>query len=60
MAVASYGQQLQGGQYNASLNWNDIVKLAEKNKSNDLFGMKQEFIDLAKIAKSLSAENQQK
>ena len=60
LAVASYGQQLQGGQYNGSLHWNDIVKLAEKNKNNDPFGMKQEFIDLAKIAKSLSAENQQK
>ena len=60
LAVASYGQQLQGGQYNGSLHWNDIVKLAEKNKSNDLFGMKQEFIDLAKIAKSLSAENKKK
>ena len=60
LAVASYGQQLQGGQYNGSLLWNDIVKLAEKNKNHDPFGMKQEFIDLAKIAKSLSAENQQK
>ena len=60
LAVASYGQQLQGGQYNGSLHWNDIVKLAEKNKNHDPFGMKQEFIDLAKIAKSLSAENQQK
>lgn len=58
LAVASYGQQLQGGQYNGSMSWNDIIQLAEKNKKNDPFEMKQEFVDLAKIAKSLSTVNQ--
>lgn len=59
LTVASYGQQLKGGQYNGDLNWDKIVKLAQSTQANDPFGMKQEFLELVKIAKSLSSQNQQ-
>lgn len=54
IAVASYGQQLKGGEYNAQFGWNDLISLAQKSKQSDAFGLKAEFIDLAKTAKSLS------
>lgn len=54
VAVASYGQQLKGGEYNAKMGWNDIINLAQQSKQSDAFGLKAEFIDLAKTAKSLS------
>ena len=54
IAVAAYGQQLKGGQYNASMGWNDIINLAQSAKQNDAYGLKAEFIDLVKRAKSLS------
>lgn len=56
VAVAAYAQQLKGGAYNGNMKWSDIVGLAEKSKSNDEFGLRQEFIELAKIAQSLSAK----
>ena len=54
VAVAAYGQQLKGGQYNAKMGWNEIQSLAEKNAKSDDFGLKKEFLDLIKTAKSLS------
>ena len=56
IAVASYGQQLKGGQYNGSVNWDGILKMAESSRYQDQFGMKSEFVDLVKTAKSLSAK----
>ncbi|AXQ23072.1 VWA domain-containing protein [Acinetobacter wuhouensis] len=55
IAVAAYGQQLKGGQYNASMGWNDILNLAQSAKQDDAYGLKAEFIDLVKRAKSLSS-----
>ncbi|SPL70400.1 vWA domain-containing protein [Acinetobacter stercoris] len=55
IAVASYAQQLKGGSYNGEMKWQDIITLAESSKKKDDFGLRQEFIDLAKIAKSLSS-----
>lgn len=54
VAVAAYGQQLKGGQYNAKMGWNEILSLAEKNAKPDEFSLKTEFLDLVKTAKSLS------
>ncbi len=54
VAVAAYGQQLKGGQYNAKMNWDDIQNLVTKNAKPDEFGMKAEFLNLIKTAKSLS------
>lgn len=56
IAVASYAQQLKGGQYNAAMGWDQIIQLAQQSAKPDLYQMREEFIELAKIAKSLSAK----
>ena len=56
IAVAAYGQQLRGGQYNANMQWDEILRLAKSAEKPDTFGLREEFIDLLKIAKSLSSE----
>ena len=55
IAVAAYGQQLRGGQYNGKMSWNDIIRLARQADKPDPYGLRSEFIELAKIAQSLSA-----
>ncbi len=56
VAVAAYGQLLRGGQYTAAFGWNDAIALAQSAKGRDEFGLREEFIDLAKIAKSLAGK----
>lgn len=56
IAVASYAQQLKGGQYNAAMGWDQIIQLAQQAAKPDPYQMREEFIELAKIAKSLSAK----
>ena len=55
IAVAAYGQQLRGGQYNGKMGWNDIIRLARQADKPDPYGLRSEFVELAKIAQSLSA-----
>ena len=55
LAVAAYGQQLRGGQYNGKMGWNDIIRLAQQSAQPDAHGLRAELIELAKIAQSLSA-----
>ena len=57
IAVAAYAQQLRGGKYNAQMQWDDILKLAQSSAQPDEFGLRAEFLDLVKTAKSLSAES---
>ena len=59
LAVAAYGEALRGGEYNGSLGWDDIHKLASGAKSPDPYGDRAEFIDLIEIAKSLSSGKRQ-
>lgn len=54
VVVAAYGQQLKGGQYNGKMDWDSIIKLGQTLKQPDEFGLKAEFMDLLKTAKSLS------
>lgn len=54
VAVAAYAQQLKGGQYNGSMGWDQIIQLAQQSSKPDPYQMREEFIELAKIAKSLS------
>ena len=56
LAVAAYGQQLRGGQYNGKMTWDDIIQLAQSAAKPDPYGLREEFVELAKIAKSLSAK----
>ncbi len=55
LAVAAYGQQLRGGQYNGKMGWNDIIRLTQQSAQPDAHGLRAELIELAKIAQSLSA-----
>ena len=56
IAVASYAQQLKGGQYNGAMGWDQIIQLAQLSAKPDPYQMREEFVDLVKIAKSLSAK----
>ncbi len=59
LAVTAYGETLRGGEYNGSLGWDEIRKLAADTKSPDPYGDRAEFIDLIEIAKSLSSRKQE-
>ena len=54
--MASYAQQLKGGQYNGAMGWDQIIQLAQQSAKPDPYQMREEFVELAKIAKSLSAK----
>lgn len=54
LAVVAYGQQLRSPEYNGTMQWNDIVELAQSAQKPDAFGLRAEFIDLIKKAKKLS------
>lgn len=56
LAVAAYGQQLRGGQYNGNMDWNEIIRLAQGAAKPDAHGLRAEFIELLKIAQSLSTQ----
>ncbi len=56
IAVASYAQQLKGGQYNGAMGWDQIIQLAQQSAKPDPYQMREEFVELTKIAKSLSAK----
>ncbi|XXQ68308.1 vWA domain-containing protein [Neisseriaceae bacterium B1] len=54
VAVASYGQKLQGGKYSGTQTWENIIQLAQKNAQPDPHGLRKEFIELVKQAQQLS------
>lgn len=56
LAVAAYGQALRGGEYNGNMDWGSIVRLAQGAVKPDPYGLREEFIELAKIAQSLSSK----
>ena len=56
VAVANYGQLLQGGKYSANMDWNATLALAKHAKGKDVFGLKQEFIELVESAQKLSSK----
>lgn len=56
VAVAAYAQQLQGGSYNGSMDWDQIIALAKASSKTDPYQLRPEFVELAQIAKSLSAQ----
>lgn len=56
IAVASYAQQLKGGEYNGAMGWDQIIQLAQQSAKPDPYMMREEFVELAKIAKNLSAK----
>ena len=59
LAAASYAQALHGGEYNGKLDWDAIEQMAKQAKGKDPFGLQEEFVELVKIAKSLSSKQAQ-
>ncbi len=56
VAVASYGQQLRGGEYNGNLSWDSVNALAQNAAKPDPFGERAEFLTLLQQARQLSSD----
>lgn len=52
-AVASFGMQLRRSNYVGSWTMSDVIRVAEKSKGEDKFGLRSEFIDLVRKAADL-------
>lgn len=57
VAVAAYGQQLQGGKYNGKMSWQNMRDLAMNASRPDEFGERTEFVKLLDTAWQLSSQN---
>ena len=55
IAVASFAQLLKGGKYTGEWRYDDALALAQKNKGEDLYGYRTEFVQLIRKAKISSA-----
>lgn len=55
-SVAGFGQLLRESQYTASLNWQQVIDMAQGAKGKDEFGYRAEFINLLRLAKSQSGQ----
>ena len=53
-SVAAFAQMLKGGQYIGDYSYDDVIELALQSKGNDEFGYRTEFINLVRLAKTLS------
>ena len=58
-AVASFAQLLKGGETitMGDMNYESILEMAEKNKGNDPYGYRKEFVTLVRTAKSIAQES---
>ncbi len=56
VAVASYGQQLRGGEYNGNLSWDSVNALAQNAAKPDPFGERAEFLILLQQAYQLYSD----
>jgi len=54
-AVAGFGQVLKGGRYTGAWSIDDAIALAEGARGADRFGYRNEFLNLARLAKSAQA-----
>ncbi len=54
-AVAGFGQLLKGNTSIGNFSYDDVVALAEANKGEDKFGYRAEFINMARLAKTLAS-----
>ena len=51
VAVAGFSQLIANSQHTGELSYDDVIELANKNKGEDNFGYRSEFIQLARMAK---------
>lgn len=52
VAVAGFGQLLKGGEWTGSFGYDDAARLAAGAKGDDPFGLRAEFVNLVRLAKS--------
>ena len=52
VAVAGFGQILRGGKYTGDWNYDDVIEMAQKNKGDDPYGYRTEFVQLVRKAKT--------
>lgn len=53
VAVAGFGQMLRGGKYTGSYGYDDVITLANEARGKDEFGLRSEFVNLVRLAKSV-------
>lgn len=53
VAVAAFGQLLKGGTWTGGFTYDDVIALASKAKGDDPFGLRAEFVNLVRLAKSV-------
>ena len=53
-AVAAFGQLLRGGRYTGDYRYDDVIELAQGARGEDPLGYRNEFLGLARLAKSLA------
>jgi Ca-activated chloride channel family protein len=53
-AVAAFGQQLRGGAFTGSFNYEEVLQLARAARGDDPSGYRGEFLSLVQLAQSLS------
>ncbi|MGI9408857.1 MAG: YfbK domain-containing protein, partial [Hyphomicrobiaceae bacterium] len=51
-AVAAFGQLLRGGTHMQGFGYDDVIALANSAKGADTFGIRAEFVNLVRLAKS--------
>ncbi len=56
VAATGFGDALRGGKYLGKMDWAQIETLAQQNIGADPYGLRQEFVELIGIAKSLSTK----
>ena len=56
-AVAAFGQLLKGGKYTGGYSYDDVIALASTAKGDDPFGYRAEFINLVRLARSVSGRS---
>jgi Ca-activated chloride channel family protein len=56
IAVAAFGQKLRGTDAVSTYTYGSILDLASGAKGNDVYGYRAEFLNLVRLAKSLSGE----
>ncbi len=52
-AVAAFGQLLRGGKYLGAFGWDQMLALAASSQGQDPFGYRGEFVQIARLARSL-------
>ena len=53
-AVAAFGQILRGGRYTGEFGYEDVIRLAQAAKGEDVYGYRAEFIKLVRLAQSIN------